>query len=97
MYFLSIKPQNGIKNHIFLEAAPYDTNLLFPPNDASPREIFIAACFLLLIVGIGVYPKLATQMYDVKTVAINAEVRHSQTIIAQQQPTITQLASLFTQ
>ena len=64
-----------------------------PFEDASPREIFIAACFLFLIVGIGIYPKLATQMYDVKTVAINAEVRHSQTIIAQQQqPTITQLA-----
>ena len=66
-----------------------------PFNDASPREIFIAACFLFLIVGIGVYPKLATQMYDVKTVAINAEIRHSQTIIAQQQqPTIAQLAAI---
>jgi NAD(P)H-quinone oxidoreductase subunit 4 len=52
-------------------------------NDATPREIFIAACFLILIVGIGVYPKLATQMYDVKTVAINAEVRQSHTRIAQ--------------
>lgn len=56
-----------------------------PFNDANPREVFIAACFLVLIVAIGIYPKLATQMYDVKTVAINAEVRHSQTIIAQQQ------------
>ncbi|HEY9771045.1 MAG TPA: NAD(P)H-quinone oxidoreductase subunit 4 [Coleofasciculaceae cyanobacterium] len=55
-----------------------------PFDDANPREIFIAACFLVLILGIGVYPKLFTQMYDVKTVAINAEVRQSQAIIAQQ-------------
>ena len=39
--------------------------------------------FLLLIVGIGFYPKLATEMYDVKTVAVNAEVRQSYTQIAQ--------------
>ena len=58
-----------------------------PFEDATPREIFIAACFLMMIVGIGVYPKLATQMYDTTTVAINADVRHSQTIIAQQQHT----------
>lgn len=55
-----------------------------PFNDATSREIFIAACFLVMIVGIGVYPKLATQMYDVKTVAINAEVRQSRTMVAQQ-------------
>lgn len=58
-----------------------------PFEDATPREIFIAVCFLFLIVGIGVYPKLATQMYDTTTVAINANVRHSQTVIAQQQHT----------
>ncbi len=58
-----------------------------PFEDATPREIFIAACFLFLIVGIGVYPKLATQMYDTTTVAINANVRHSQTMVAQQQHT----------
>ena len=57
-------------------------------NDANPREIFIAVCFLLLIVGIGVYPKVATQMYDVTTVAINAEVRESHTRIAQTNPKI---------
>ena len=68
-----------------------------PFNDASPREIFIAACFLFLIVGIGVYPKFATQMYDVKTVALNSQVRHAQTIVAQQQqPTIVQVATIDT-
>ena len=66
-----------------------------PFEDATPREIFIAACFLFLIVGIGVYPKLATQMYDTTTVAINANVRHSQTIIAQQQhPTIARVPTI---
>ena len=60
-----------------------------PFEDATPREIFIAACFLFMIVSIGIYPKLATQMYDTTTVAINANVRNSQTIVAQQQhPTI---------
>lgn len=44
-------------------------------DDATPREIMIAACFLLPILAIGFYPKLATQMYDVKTVAVNAVVQ----------------------
>ena len=62
-------------------------------NDANPREIFIAACFLIMILSIGVYPKLATGMYDVKTVAINAQVRQSQMIVAQQkQPALAQMA-----
>lgn len=65
-----------------------------PFEDANPREIFIAACFLILILGIGIYPKLTTQMYDVKTVAINAEVRQSQMLIAQQKSTT--LAQTFT-
>ena len=56
-----------------------------PFDDANPREIFIAACFLVMIVGIGLYPKLFTQMYDVKTVAINSEMRQSQVAMTQQQ------------
>ncbi len=59
-----------------------------PFEDAKPREIFIAACFLLLIVGIGIYPKFTTQMYDVKTVALNAEVRQSYTQVAATNPRI---------
>jgi NAD(P)H-quinone oxidoreductase subunit 4 len=50
--------------------------------------VFIAACFLVLIIGIGVYPKIAMQMYDVKTVAVNAQVRQSYTEIAQGNPQI---------
>ena len=64
-----------------------------PFDDANPREIFIAACFLALILSIGIYPKLATQMYDAKTVAINARVHQSQIAIAQQkQPTLAPVA-----
>jgi NAD(P)H-quinone oxidoreductase subunit 4 len=51
-------------------------------NDASLREVFIALCLLLPIVSIGVYPQLATQLYDVKTVAVNAEVRQAYAQIA---------------
>ncbi|MEO1070442.1 MAG: NADH-quinone oxidoreductase subunit M, partial [Cyanobacteria bacterium J06638_6] len=43
--------------------------------DANPREVMIAACFLSLILALGFYPKLATQMYDVKTVAVSASVQ----------------------
>ncbi|WP_013323651.1 NAD(P)H-quinone oxidoreductase subunit 4 [Gloeothece verrucosa] len=70
----------------------FGTNCVLPVNakfsDAKPREVFIAACFLLLIIGIGFYPKLATQMYDVKTVAVNAELRQSYTEIASVNPNI---------
>jgi NAD(P)H-quinone oxidoreductase subunit 4 len=65
-------------------------------NDAKPREVFVAACFIVLIIAIGCYPKFATQLYDVKTVAVNSQLRQSYTEIAQvQSPTIdTQLASV---
>ena len=66
-----------------------------PFDDANPREIFIAACFLVLIFGIGVYPKLFTQMYDVKTVAINADVRQSQVaVVRQKQVTLAQAPAI---
>ncbi|MEH2435145.1 MAG: NAD(P)H-quinone oxidoreductase subunit 4 [Nostoc sp.] len=57
-------------------------------NDARPREVFIAACFLLMIIGIGFYPKMAMQMYDVKTVAVNANLRQSYAIVSQTNPQI---------
>jgi NAD(P)H-quinone oxidoreductase subunit 4 len=66
-------------------------------SDAKPREVFIAACFLLMIIGIGVYPKFTTQMYDVKTVAVNTEIRQSYTRIAQGNPQIYAQKFLFPQ
>jgi NAD(P)H-quinone oxidoreductase subunit 4 len=52
-------------------------------GDVNPREIFITACLLVPIIGIGLYPKMLTQTYDVKTVAIAAQVRHALPVIAQ--------------
>jgi NAD(P)H-quinone oxidoreductase subunit 4 len=69
------------------EAVCFGTDCVLPSEamfkDASPREVFIAACFFLLIIGIGIYPKLATQMYDVQAVAVNAQVRQSYSQVAQ--------------
>ncbi|OKH26844.1 NAD(P)H-quinone oxidoreductase subunit 4 [Hydrococcus rivularis NIES-593] len=53
--------------------------------DAKPREIFITVCLLIPIVGIGLYPKLATNTYDVKTVEIATKVRAAIPVIVQQQ------------
>ncbi len=74
------------------EAVCFGTNCVLPANaiysDAKPRELFIALSFLFLIVAIGVYPKLATQMYDVTTVAVNGHLRESYSQVAQQNPQI---------
>ncbi len=43
--------------------------------DAEPREIFIIACLLVPIIGIGFYPKLLTQIYDAKTMQLTARLR----------------------
>jgi NAD(P)H-quinone oxidoreductase subunit 4 len=81
-----------LKNQGNQEAVCFGTNCVLPVDaefsDARPREVFIALCFLVLIIGIGVYPKMATQMYDVKTVAVNAQVRQSYTQIAEVNPQI---------
>lgn len=52
--------------------------------DAKPRESFIAACLLLPIIGIGLYPKLITQTYDVKVVQLAAHVRNAVPTVANQ-------------
>jgi NAD(P)H-quinone oxidoreductase subunit 4 len=74
------------------EAVCFGTNCVLPTqaefSDARPREIFIAASFLVPIIAIGLYPKLATQIYDVKTVAINAQSRQTYSQISQLNPHI---------
>ncbi|QSJ17552.1 NAD(P)H-quinone oxidoreductase subunit 4 [Nostoc sp. UHCC 0702] len=55
-------------------------------SDVKPRELFITACLLLPIIGIGFYPKLATQIYDVKTVELAAHARQVLPVVAHQQP-----------
>jgi NAD(P)H-quinone oxidoreductase subunit 4 len=54
--------------------------------DIKPRELFITACLLIPIIGIGLYPKIITQTYDVKTVEIAAHAREALPIVAAQQP-----------
>jgi NAD(P)H-quinone oxidoreductase subunit 4 len=79
-------------NQVDQDAVCFGNSCVLPAdaqfNDANPREVFIAACFLLPIIGFGLYPKLATQVYDVKTVAVNAEVRQSYTKVAQEHPAL---------
>ena len=74
------------------EEVCFGTDCVLPTQaiyrDASRREILIAASFIVLIIGIGLYPKLPMQMYDVKTVAVNAQVRQSYTQVAQTNPEI---------
>ncbi|PSN06433.1 NAD(P)H-quinone oxidoreductase subunit 4, partial [filamentous cyanobacterium CCT1] len=52
--------------------------------DVRPREAFVALCLLVPIIGIGLYPKLATQVYDAKTVAVASRVQD--TLLVAEQP-----------
>lgn len=45
--------------------------------DAEPREVFIIACLLVPVIGIGLYPKVLTQVYDSTTVAYTDRLRNS--------------------
>lgn len=45
--------------------------------DAEPREVFIIACLLVPIIGIGLYPKIVTQIYDATTHQLTALLRNS--------------------
>jgi NAD(P)H-quinone oxidoreductase subunit 4 len=55
--------------------------------DAEPREVFIIACLLVPIIGIGLYPKILTQIYDSKTIALTNRLRASvPSLTAEQSP-----------
>ena len=56
------------------------TNLV----DAEPREVFIIACLLIPIIGIGLYPKLVTQIYDSSISQLTTKLRASVPSLAQQ-------------
>ncbi len=51
--------------------------------DAKPREIFVTVCLLIPIIAIGLYPKLATNTYDLKTVEVATKVREALPVIAE--------------
>jgi NAD(P)H-quinone oxidoreductase subunit 4 len=53
--------------------------------DAKPRELVIAFSLLMPIIGIGLYPKLVTQTYDVTTTAVAAHLREALPTIAQRE------------
>ena len=56
--------------------------------DAEPREVFIIACLLVPIIGIGLYPKMLTQMYDSTTIQLTSRLRDSvPTLTAQKEVT----------
>jgi NAD(P)H-quinone oxidoreductase subunit 4 len=50
--------------------------------DAEPREVFIIACLLIPIIGVGFYPKLLTQIYDSTTSTLTAHLRDAVPTIA---------------
>jgi NAD(P)H-quinone oxidoreductase subunit 4 len=77
------------------EAVCFGTSCVMPVaadfSDARPREVFVALCFLVPIIGLGFYPKWVTQIYDAKMVAVNAQVRqvysqNAQTDVFARQP-----------
>jgi len=54
--------------------------------DAEPREVFIIACLLVPIIGIGLYPKILTQMYDSTTSQLTDRLRASVPTLVAQDP-----------
>lgn len=52
----------GINCILFVEVVYIDVRL---------REVAIVICFLVLIIGIGLYFKVVIGMYDVKIVVVN--------------------------
>lgn len=53
-------------------------------TDVQPREIFITVCLLVPVIAIGLYPKLATTTYDLKTTEVAAASRSALPVIVQQ-------------
>ncbi|MDJ0723510.1 MAG: NAD(P)H-quinone oxidoreductase subunit 4 [Prochloraceae cyanobacterium] len=53
--------------------------------DSEPREVFIVACMLVPIIGIGLYPKVLTQVYDATTDSLTALMRSSVPALVQQE------------
>lgn len=63
--------------------------------DVKPRELFITACLILPIIGIGLYPKIVTQTYDVKTVEVATHARQVLPVVGGQQP-VSMYSQIFT-
>jgi len=63
--------------------------------DAEPREVFIIACLLIPIIGVGLYPKILTQVYDSTTVAYTDRLRNSVPTLVKSSDVAQVDASLF--
>ncbi|HEY9828559.1 MAG TPA: NAD(P)H-quinone oxidoreductase subunit 4 [Stenomitos sp.] len=68
---------------VFYGQSSLPEQAIAPWMDAQPREVFIALCMIAPIIAIGVYPKLATQTYDVKTVAVASALQEPIALVAQ--------------
>jgi NAD(P)H-quinone oxidoreductase subunit 4 len=73
----------SLLRRVFYGKSSLPEQAIAPWMDAKPREIFIATCMIAPIIAIGFYPKLATQLYDAKTVAVAAQVQNSVAVVAQ--------------
>jgi len=62
-------------------------------SDASAREVFIGACMVVPIVLFGMYPKLVTDSYDVKTTEVASKVRSALPAIASERPQAVEVLS----
>lgn len=62
--------------------------------DAEPREVFVIACLLVPIIGIGLYPKVVTQMYDSTTTQLTALMRQSVPALVKNNPIATNTQKL---
>jgi NAD(P)H-quinone oxidoreductase subunit 4 len=81
-------PSNTGVTSVEQEAMCFGTDCVLPAQanfcDAKPRELFIAACLFLPIIGIGLYPKFVTQTYDATTVQIASRARNVVSAVAHQ-------------
>jgi NAD(P)H-quinone oxidoreductase subunit 4 len=77
----------SVRNQENQDMVCFGTSCVLPADadfsDVRTREVFIAACFLIPIISIGFYPKLATQLYDTKTIAVNTQIHQSYTQVSQ--------------
>ncbi|NEQ34149.1 MAG: NAD(P)H-quinone oxidoreductase subunit 4, partial [Leptolyngbya sp. SIO4C5] len=51
-------------------------------SDIKPRESFIALCLIVPIIAIGLYPQIAIQTYNVKTVEVANRAQSALPLIA---------------
>jgi len=49
--------------------------------DAEPREVFIIASLIIPIIGIGLYPKLLTQLYDATAIQITQTLQTAYDVV----------------